>query len=206
MADLPDISIQRIANDPRVMTGGRLIRASQFVASGPGGSTYTSGGVGTALYIPVDFGAGGYADSFSINVTTLGATSQYRLALYAQDATGKPGGLVKDLGALDVTGTGVKTSTATTTKVAGVMWMLLSPQGSNVAIISAAATGVAPSIQYTPYITQTTAAAGFFTANNIGFAESTSVTAAPPAVASPTALSSGAAPIVVWRWSAIAQA
>lgn len=207
----PDIAVQEIANDVRLQTSGRLIVQGTFQASGAGGSTYTAGGVGTAMYVPVDFGAGGTIDSMSINVTTLAATSQYRLALYARSTTAttaapfgtsQPGGLVLDFGALDVTATGVKVSTAAAVKVAGVMYVLCSPQGSGVAVISGAATGAQPATLMTPYLNQATAVAGLFTANNVGYAETTSVTAAPPAVATVTGLSAGATPILVWRWTA----
>lgn len=202
----PDIAIQQIASDPRVAQAGRVIRQGRFVVSGPGGSTYTAGGVGTAIYLPVDFGAGGFADSWSINVTTLGATSQYRLALYRPDpVTALPGGLQADLGALDVTATGVKASTAAAQKVQGIMFLLLSPQGSNVAVLSGAATGVAPAVQLTPYLTQATAVAGLFTNNNVGYTETASVTAAPPANANVSGLNSAGIPIVVWRFSALPQ-
>lgn len=198
----PDIAIAQIANDPRI--AGRLIRAGDYQASSAGATTYTAGAVGNAVYIPIDFGAGGRIDSMSINCTTLGATSQYRVALYARNATtGRPGQLVQDMGALDVTATGVKTSVAAAVAVSGLMYVLASPQGSNVAVVSGAATGHAAASALTHLIAETTLNASFFTANCVGYTE-TGVTAAPPATATPV-LGTGAVPIVVWRWTAVAQ-
>lgn len=195
----PDVAIQEISSDPRI--ANRLIKAGQFQGNINGASTHTAGGVGAAVYVPIDFGAGGYADLFSINCTTLGVTSQYRLALYKQATNGQPGGLVLDLGALDVTATGVKVSTAAAVKVAGIMYVLCSPQGSNVAVISGAATGASLAYVMAPLIVQASAVAAFFTSAISGYTEA-GVTAAPPATATPV-LAATSLPVVVWRWSAL---
>lgn len=84
----------------------------------------------TRCYFPLDISRDVTFDRFSLEVTTLAASTSIRCGLY-EDSNGFPGARIIDAGAIDASTTGFKEITISQAVSAGRIWVALAVQGPN---------------------------------------------------------------------------
>lgn len=161
-----------------------------YSASGTGiAPSAASFSINTLRAIPVVMGKTTTIDQMAINVTVLGASSNARVGIYADNGNLYPGALIVDAGSIATATTGVKTFTTglPITLLPGLYWLAIVGNGTAPTIRSLAPTGVATvlgldSALGTAFGTSWTVAFTFATLPSTFTAGGTVFSGAPPAV------------------------
>lgn len=125
-----------------------------------------------------------------IGVYVSGAANTVRLAIYADDGTGKPGALVATTSGITATTTGYKSATLNVTLPPGLYWVGQVAQNANATVVTIAG--------YRRPVTSTTAADLLSAATGLNGYIATGVTGVPPSTFT-IASRSGSTPLVVMR-------
>lgn len=97
--------------------------------TGPGGRAPVTKAVNSLELAPFEAGVTQWIAGVAINVITAG--NAYRIGVYADDGTGRPGALVIDLGQVSVSSTGVKMIAQGFTLPRGLWWIGGAAQSSS---------------------------------------------------------------------------